>query len=193
MFNTAVDRGSWIQTYSGLLFHPGDPQPEEICIEDIAHALSLQCRFTGHVQKLYSVAQHSWFVSKTTKPENALWGLLHDASEAYLVDVARPVKHHPLMMGYRILEDMVMKAVAKKFGLEFPIPQDVKDADNRLLLTEKRDLLPNPDYTWSSLVDLEGRAIQPLPDKLTYWQPEAAEHAFLERFKELTIEGYQGN
>src|SRR5579885_2784587 len=84
--------GDWIQTYCGVAFYPLDPRPEEILIEDIAHALSMLCRFTGHVKRFYSVAQHCVYVSHRCDPKDALWGLLHDAAEAYLNDISRPVK-----------------------------------------------------------------------------------------------------
>jgi uncharacterized protein len=84
--------GDWIQTYTGKQFWPLSPLPEDIVIEDIAHALSMQCRFGGHVRTFYSVAQHSVHVSLLVEPQYALWGLLHDAAEAYLVDLPRPIK-----------------------------------------------------------------------------------------------------
>src|ERR1017187_10636100 len=76
-----------ITTFSGIHFWPLLPNPADIRIEDIAHALSNQCRFAGHAREFYSVAEHSVRVSQLCPPEDALWGLLHDASEAYLTDV----------------------------------------------------------------------------------------------------------
>ena len=89
--------GDWIQTMSGVIFYPLDPRPEEIRIEDIAHALSHQCRFAGHCREFYSVAEHSVRVSRELPQEFMLWGLLHDASEAYLVDLPRPIKRWSAM------------------------------------------------------------------------------------------------
>ena len=83
----ALRNGSWLQTYTGIQFWPLDPRPEEIDIQDIAHALSLLCRFNGHCQRFYSVAEHSVHVSTILAPEFGLWGLLHDAAEAYLSDI----------------------------------------------------------------------------------------------------------
>ena len=89
-------------TYTGKEFYPLDPNPADIDIKDIAHALSNCCRFAGHIKSFYSVAQHSVIVSELCEPENALAGLLHDASEAYLSDIARPVKYTEQMEGYRL-------------------------------------------------------------------------------------------
>src|SRR4051812_30250690 len=82
--------GNWMQTFTGRQFWPVDPRADEIAIEDIARALAMTCRFGGHVRFHYSVAQHSFLVSLVCSPEHALWGLLHDASEAYLGDVVWP-------------------------------------------------------------------------------------------------------
>src|SRR4051794_15527189 len=88
-------RGGWITTFSRRQFWPLDPHSDEIHIEDIAHSLSQQCRFGGHSRSFYSVAQHSCLVSALCKANDALWGLLHDASEAYLGDIPRPLKSLP--------------------------------------------------------------------------------------------------
>ncbi|MFG0247924.1 MAG: phosphohydrolase, partial [Phycisphaeraceae bacterium JB051] len=78
---------SWIQTYTGKAFYPLREDPGIIDIRDIAHALSLQCRFNGHCSDFYSVAQHSVHVSEVVPQAFALWGLLHDAAEAYMSDL----------------------------------------------------------------------------------------------------------
>jgi hypothetical protein len=132
--------GGWIVTYSGIKMYPLDPRPEEICFEDIAHALSNLCRWTGHCKEFYSVAQHSVLVSVHCSPENAMWGLLHDASEAYLNDIARPLKISGDYSEYRKVESVLMIAIAEKFNLIYPIPDEVKDIDNRFIQTEARDL-----------------------------------------------------
>src|ERR1019366_6268112 len=82
---------SAIRTYTGILFDFEEPEASPIRIEDIAHALSLLCRFAGHCKEFYSVAEHSVRVSYACPEEHALWGLMHDASEAYCVDVPRPL------------------------------------------------------------------------------------------------------
>lgn len=170
--------GDWIQTFSGIKFYPFDPKPEEIDIVDIAHALSMQCRFTGHVKKFYSVAEHSVRVSFLCKPENALYGLLHDASEAYLCDVARPVKHMEAMKEYLKVEKIIMNAVCDKYHLDRKMPSDVKSADDTLCYSEARDLLGPLVPGWKNTVKL-------LDYKVIPWTQLEAENYFLERFCEL--------
>ena len=92
---TDTSKPGWVQTVTGKAFYPLKPDPSLISIEDIAWALSMQCRFAGHVLHFYSVAEHCVYISNSVPMEDALWGLLHDATEAYLTDVPRPLK--PLM------------------------------------------------------------------------------------------------
>ena len=80
-------RGGWIQTYTGRQFWPLDPRIEDIDIHDIAHALSHQCRYSGHCLRFYSVAEHSVLLSHHVAGEHMLWALLHDAWEAYLAAI----------------------------------------------------------------------------------------------------------
>jgi hypothetical protein len=92
-------KGDWIQTFTGKQFWPLDPRPDEVYIEDIAHALGNICRFNGHCLRFYSVAEHCFHVSHKVVPGLALMGLLHDAAEAYVCDVVRPVK--PYLKEYK--------------------------------------------------------------------------------------------
>ena len=138
--------GPWIETYTGKKFGLLDPQPESICVEDIAHALSNQCRYTGHTKRFYSVAEHSCYVCELSK--DARSGLMHDASEAYLSDLSRPVKHlTPVGPPYLEIEDRIMRVIADKFKFRWPAPEDVKKADNVLLLLEKQHLMTG--LSWS--------------------------------------------
>ena len=168
---------SAIRTYTGILFDFEEPEASPICIEDIAHALSLLCRFAGHCKEFYSVAEHSYRVSYVCPEEHALWGLMHDASEAYCVDVPRPLKHMPNMEHYRAHEKRVMKAICGWFNMNPVEPLEVKAADMVLLVTEQRDLLKNsiPDFN-----------IQPLYGTIHPVTSEQAEDLFLQRFKALT-------
>jgi hypothetical protein len=168
-----------IITKRGREFRPLNPRVEDVDIRDIAHALSNMCRFNGHVREFYSVAQHSVLVSNLLddEPEYALWGLLHDATEAYLPDVTRPIKSH--IEGFCDIEDRLMAVIAEAFNLfpAWPMPKEVKLADNRLLVTEQRDLCLG--YT-PSLEDVE-----PLPEVIEPLEPIVARIRFLQRFNYL--------
>ena len=107
----------WLQTFSGKIFHPLDPNPEEICIEDIAHCLANICRFHGSVNRFYSVAEHSCHISRYCDPKYALEGLMHDASEAYIIDVPSPVKYE--LPKYKIIEKRIEKVIAQKWNLVY--------------------------------------------------------------------------
>lgn len=156
-------RGSWMQTYTGRQFYPLDARPEDILPEDIAHALSMICRYGGHVRQFYSVAEHCLLMSHAVAPEHALWALLHDATEAYVGDMVRPLKHH--MPEYREVENRLMVVIGKRFGIDgTSMPDAVKEADNRILLDEWAALLTAPPVAWEQdgLKPL-GVKIGPLP------------------------------
>jgi hypothetical protein len=138
-----------MQTYRGGQFHPIQPLPEEVFIEDIAHALSLLCRFGGHCKTFYSVGEHCLRVAAALPPELKLWGLLHDASEAYVIDMPRPLKHSGWMETYREIEGQVQQAICARFGLRWPEPPEVKRIDNLLLNTEARDLMAPLHSEWT--------------------------------------------
>jgi hypothetical protein len=179
-------RGDYMRTYTQERFYPLDPRPEEITIEDISHHLALMCRFGGATKTFYSVAQHSVLVSGLCPLEYALWGLLHDAPEAFLGDCVRPLKRQPEMRCYVDAEERLMRAIGARFGLGpceggmFGMPEPVHRADEILLATEARDLLDCPDLqTWSLRQ-------APLPVRLTPWTSRQAESRFLTRFRKLT-------
>jgi hypothetical protein len=171
--------GDWIQTYTGRQFWPTNPSAFDIDIRDIAHALSMMCRYSGHCTSFYSVAEHCVFVSHNVPEKYALWGLLHDASEAYLVDVPRPIK--PALTNYLELEERLMRAVIAKFNLEFvlPMPASVKAADTAILFDERDQNLRKPPKAWTD----EGT--KRLGVTLQFWQPHVAETMFMRRFEEL--------
>jgi len=169
---TATQRvGDWFQTYSGKMFWPLDPHPEEVDIGDIAHSLALQCRFNGHVKVFYSVAQHSVLVASILPDRFKLWGLMHDAAEAYVGDMVRPLKLH--QPDFREAEARVMAVIVAKYGLSPSTePSEVKQADNVLLMTERRDLLAPPPQAWTPRAE-------PLQQTITAWSPNVAEATFL--------------
>lgn len=168
----------WIQTFTGKKFYPGNPKLEDICIEDIAHSLSMMCRFTGHCREFYSVASHSIHVSNQCSKENQLHGLLHDASEAYITDVSRPVKRMKELSGYRDIENALQKIICKRFGLPEVEPEEVKMVDVRMLSTEARDLMAPLHIDWV-------QPSKPYEFKIKSISPRDANEQFIERFNEL--------
>lgn len=172
----------WIQTFTGKQFFPFNPQPEQIDIRDIAHSLSNLCRYGGHVGHFYSVAEHSIHVSNIVPPEDALRGLLHDASEAYLIDVPRPIKHHPSMIQYRETEEVIQSTIYFAFGLITLDPPSIKKADNEMLRTEQRDLMKPAPVAWQ---DVRVGAREDIKIMLPL-SPRQAESQFLYRFTSLT-------
>lgn len=168
-------RGDWIQTHSGRRFWPLDPRAEEVCIDDIAHALSLLCRFGGHCDRFYSVAEHSLYVADHCDGD-ALWGLLHDASEAYVQDLARPFKR--MLPEYCSAEQRVQLAVCERFGLSPVMPDRVKRVDRAILTDERRVLMSGSDQPWTTDGD-------PLGVVIGCYQPTTAKVLFLEKFHRL--------
>lgn len=167
-----------LHTFTGRQFFPLSPRLADIRIEDIAHALSMQCRFGGHLRSFYSVGQHSVLVSQLCAPEDALHGLLHDASEAYLMDIPRPVKHLPVMAAYRQAETVLQAAILRRFAVRAGMPATVKRADDALLINEAHDLF--------AVVPAWAATGERLPlDPIVGWPPADAECAFLARFREL--------
>jgi uncharacterized protein len=176
--------GDWMQTRSGGRFYPIDPQPGDINIEDIAHALSMQCRYGGHIDRFYSVAEHCVLMSEAVPQEYALEALMHDATEAYVVDVPRPVKRY--LPEYRVIEDNVWAVLGAKFGFPPRMSAAVKEADNRILVNEKRALFAKAEY-WPGTDELEPLRWDDGEDVTIFAaSPETAEAAYLYRFKELT-------
>jgi uncharacterized protein len=176
-----------IQVLSGPRFSLLDPRPEDVRIVDIAHSLAHLCRYTGHCSRFYSVAQHSVLTSRIVPEEHTMAALLHDAAEAYIGDISRPMKDalraypsaYTDSAGIDLIEKRVEWAVAQRFGFEFPFHPSVKAADNKALLTEQRDLMPLDPI-------LEGWPQgEPLPDKIHPVGPSAAEAMFIARFVEL--------
>jgi len=169
------DMTTSIDTYCGIDFHPFNPVPSMVVIEDIAHALSNLCRFSGHCISYYSVSQHSVLVASILPQELKLAGLLHDASEAYLQDIPSPIKRSPEFKMYRDLEANVEAVIAQKFGYKFPLDPRVKEADCILLATEKRDLMPYQTRT----------ECKPLPETIIPMAPKEAKAAFLQAYYQI--------
>jgi hypothetical protein len=188
---------SWLETYTGKKFDPFAPRVEDLCLEDIAHSLARLCRFNGHTVEFYSVAQHAAEMSLQAMEDRlprevCRWCLLHDAAEAYVTDVPRPIKaglgwqlqgdacgEEPYFLSFAAVELVVMRAIAEKFSLPWPMPPVVAEYDLRMLVTEKRDLLRGGGLAWDCPLP------EPFARKILPAAPYAAEGLFINVFREL--------
>lgn len=183
-------KGMGFQTYTGGVFFPLDPKPEEVNIEDIARALSHVCRYGGHIRKFYSVAQHSVYVAQLCRDKWLKgWFLLHDAPEAYMGDVVRPLKKDVFFgeQSYTQKENELMDVIAQALHLPVPYPDpekmwaDIHDADNAVLLAEKRDLIGTiNDVVWKAW---QYNHITPYIQVIEPWDPDTAMEIFLDEYR----------
>lgn len=210
-------KGDWMQTFTGRQFWPLDPRPDEIDVLDIAHSLGHQCRYAGHTRRFYSIAEHCILMSlwiqeralaladqapteleaaaiRVAGHVEARWALFHDASEAYVVDVPRPLKRY--LRDYAAIETGVQIAIAQRFELPgivtaslagdptpraLVLPPIVHEADNRILLDERAQLLSTPPAPWG-IEDLE-----PLGVGIDALTPARATEAYLARLESLGV------
>ena len=178
---------TWMLTASGRKVSPAAIEPQDVCIEDIAAHLAKICRFTGACRIHWSVAEHSLLVADIVAARHPgerlleLCGLMHDAPEAYLQDLATPVKAQ--LEHYAAMERAAWWAVAERFGLPLQLPNEIKHADLIALATERRDLMPAHEEPWSVL---EGIAPAPgrVGERERPWRWVEAE--FRQRFMRLT-------
>ncbi|RKP48438.1 metal-dependent phosphohydrolase [Trinickia fusca] len=167
-----------VLTFSGGLYNLLEPELSQISILDIAHSLSNLCRFGGHSRVFYSVAQHSVLVSMSVRSDLQFDALLHDAAEALVGDVPKPLKM--LLPDYQVIERRVESALFARFGITYPLAGEIKIADKRVLHTELRDLTFNEPANWDELRDFT-----PLPERIVPLNPIQAKNLFMERFSSL--------
>jgi len=172
-----INNMNFIQTYTGKQFNFLDPSIDSIDLFDIAHALSNLCRYSGHVKEFYSVAEHCVILSEyvmlqTSDPAQALYALMHDASEAYLVDIPRPIKSH--LKGYIELEKQITDQVMKKFNLVHSSVADYGDTN----IIKDESVLLHGNLSWVNMYDHLGV-------NLYLWTPKEAENEFLKMFSKL--------
>lgn len=175
-----------IVTYTGKEFDVLHPDHSLICLEDIAHALSQTCRFTGHTNRFYSVAEHSVLCSDVCiSTEYRAACLLHDAAESYLNDIASPVKQY--LPDYNDLEEVIILTIFSKYGLRLipPWHEAIKFADKYLLRSEIHQLMSENSPAFES-VFREGRPYEVLT-AVECWEPELAKELFLQRAEQLEL------
>lgn len=173
---------SKIVTYYGQTVDLLDPDPETILLEDIAHNLSHIVRFNGATRYPYSVAQHSLYVSHLVGPGDALIGLMHDATEAYLGDVVSPLKE--LLPEYRLIEERMWGAICKALSLDPHFTQGVHDGDVMAYLKERTTLIGTPIVNDP---DFEHFKVRLVPEVRIheYQEPNDVKHEFITRFHVL--------
>jgi hypothetical protein len=184
-----VEHGPFIQTVSGRRVNPFAPELEQLDLGDIAQALANQCRFGGHLRTFYSVAQHSCLLADAVERRGedanaARWALLHDATEAYLLDLPHPIKHRSELGAlYRDAEARLQEAICRRFGLPLEPPPTLKALDRALLATERRTVA-TVAWHWP---ELDG--VEPLELEIEAWSPARALVEFLERYERLEAAG----
>lgn len=172
-------RGDWMETYSGRKFWPLDPRPEDFHVIDIARPLSMQARYAGHTIHHYSVAQHSVLLTEYAQANHLgsvveQWCLVHDAPEAFLCDIPRPLKR--FLSEYQVIEDRMMAAIAE--WLDLPsMPPIVAELDTRILGDERAWLKFRSGHDWG-LPPRLGIQVEP-------WSPELAERNWFRQFRRL--------
>lgn len=170
----------WMQTNSGQRFDFRSIRPESIKIEDIAHSLASICRYGGHCDTHYSVAQHCILASHLVPAEIALEALLHDAAEAYVGDMTHELKHLPELSGFRQIEAKIEVVIGTKFNLVLPLTKEIKLVDRRLAVTEQRDLFIRK-VTW----DDPEYNVEPYASRIIPWSPDVAYGMYMERYWKL--------
>ena len=169
--------GPTIMLQSGAWFDFCAPGDSAFTIEDIAHGLANICRYSGQCSKFYSVAEHSMLVSEVAAGFE-FEALLHDAAEAFMGDITRPLKQ--MLPEYKRIEREVEKAIFGRFGIPSPLPPEVKNADLKVLATEQRQIMPKGTDGW-----VRSQKIIPAHVAIRHLSPDEAKRAFLARYEVL--------
>lgn len=177
MVAVKVGVGPTIMLRSGAWFDFCAPASSDFTIDDIAHGLANICRYSGQCSSFYSVAEHSILVSETATGFE-FEALMHDAAEAFLGDITRPLKQ--MLPEYKRIEADVERAILDRFGVNWPIPLEVKQADLRVLAAEQKQIMPEGTDSW-----VRGQKVEPAPILVRHLLPDEAKHLFLERFEML--------
>ena len=177
MVAVKIGVGPTIMLRSGAWFDFCAPASSEFTVDDIAHGLANICRYSGQCSRFYSVAEHSILVSETAEGFE-FEALLHDAAEAVLGDITRPLKQ--MLPEYKRIEAEVERAILERFGVETPLPPQVKQADLRVLAAEQRQIMPEGTDGW-----VRGQKVEPAPIVVRHLPPDQAKREFLDRYEAL--------
>lgn len=175
--------GNWIRVHTGGRYYPLDPRLDEINIEDIAWSLPMLCRYNGHIDRFYSVAEHCWLLSYAVPEEYAFEALLHDASEAYMSDIPRPLKYADELSQFREIEDRNTMAINRKFQICNVLTGTntshlVKEYDKRIVANEKTELFKGLGTDFG---------VDPLPYiEIIGLYPDAMRERYMNRYLELS-------
>lgn len=186
----------YAHTASGRKFYPYAPKPEQIDIETIARHLACQVRWNGAVRHrfikeriFYSVAEHSVYVAdyvaqELNRPDLAFDALMHDAAEAYIPDLIRPLKYSPEFRApFKALEEKIEAVIAEKYRLQFPMPEEVKIGDDAVCLTEWLQIVPRErGEVWQGAIMSD---VKPAQIGIAMLQPLDACQLFMERYHQL--------
>ena len=170
--------GPSIRLHSGAWLDLSSPETSDFTIEDIAQGLALQCRYAGQCRDFYSVAEHSLLVCDMVG-DDALAALLHDAAEAFLGDVTRPLKQ--MLPDYRKIETQMQRAILERFGVGLVPNPAIKRADLRVLAAEQKQVMPEGTDEWA-----QRDGVEPAPVTVRFLAPSEAKRQFLARFSRLT-------
>lgn len=180
----------WIGLLSGAKMNYNAPEESDVTLDDLASALSNICRFSGHLPKFYSVAQHLVNTSRIVPVEFAFEALMHDTAEAFTNDLPTPLKWaFPI---FKELESKIEQAMADRFGFNYPYNPAVKLADTQMLLLEKK-FVKLDEREWPNYPDLDPDVEAELLGLVDMkpWQPCRAKREFLERYEELEARDFR--
>ena len=169
--------GPTIMLHSGAWFDFCAPADSAFTIEDVAQGLANICRYSGQCSSFYSVAEHSLLVSEVAAGFE-FEALLHDAAEAFMGDITRPLKQ--MLPEYKRIEREVETAIFERFGIPSPLPIEVKSADLRVLAAEQRQIMPKGTDGW-----VRFQKVVPAAVFVRHLTPDQAKEAFLSRYEEL--------
>jgi uncharacterized protein len=179
-----VDKSVWTHTYTGERCYPLLPEENVYRIEDIAHALSNVCRYGGHTKYHYSVAQHCLAMAALcTDKKSKLYALLHDATEAYLGDIPRPLKNSGFYKEYKLVELAMSNAIYSSFGLSPEVPWIIGHLDHNIVRNEAMYVF-DTEPTWTQEFEL----LAADPRLFARQDPVVVERKYLELFRSLYVE-----